>query len=166
MSRISVSIPEELEARLEPVKDKINISQVCREALERRVAALEMADQFEPSEVDVEATVLRFREERELAEVKFEHLGRRSAGLWLNLASYIELRGVAESGSVTDPSRFRLPPAAFRTMKHDLREADSGLEGVSAVAYKAAWIDYVTWVAARVQEAPEGNGAEVAEAAA
>ena len=41
MARISISIPDELAARLEPVKDHLNVSQVCRDALEHRITAFE-----------------------------------------------------------------------------------------------------------------------------
>ena len=39
--------------------------------------------------------------------------------------------------------RYRLPKAAFRVAKRDLRKAVGGSNGLSAVAYKTAWLDYV-----------------------
>ncbi len=45
MARISISIPDKLMARLEPIKDDINVSKLCREALEQRVGAYERAAQ-------------------------------------------------------------------------------------------------------------------------
>ena len=38
MGRISISLPDSLMAKLEPIKNGVNISQLRREALEQRVA--------------------------------------------------------------------------------------------------------------------------------
>ena len=41
--RIGINIPNELHRRLEPLKQHINISQICREAIEERIGCYEKA---------------------------------------------------------------------------------------------------------------------------
>ena len=142
MPRISVSLPEELVARLEPVKARINVSQVCREALERRLDSLERAA-AQGAELDLEGLVDRLRSERELIEGKFDDLSRRNAATWLNTASYLELKAVADTQSTPRMDRYRLPRAAFRVMRQDMEESTLSVEGPAAVVYKTAWLDYV-----------------------
>ena len=142
MPRISVSLPEELVARLAPVKARINVSQVCREALEHRLDSFERAA-AQGADLDLEVLVDRLRSERELIEGKFEDLARRNGATWLSTASYLELKDVAETQSTTRMDRYRLPRAAFRVMRQDMEESKQGIEGPQAVVYKTAWLDYV-----------------------
>ena len=146
MARISISIPDTLMTKLEPIKDGINISQLCREALERRVAAFERAAGHEA--LDLEGLVKRLRDERAGEESNFEDLGKDNAGRWLNTVSYLELKNVAENPSSSNMSKYKLPRAAFQTMKQDMAQASVSFEGAQAVAYKTAWLDYVrsVWV--------------------
>ena len=154
MSRISISIPDELMAKLEPIKDGINISQLCREALERRVDAFERAAGHEA--LDLDGLVKRLRDERSMEESKFEDLGKDNAGRWLSVVSYLELKNVAEIPSSSNLPKYKLPSAAFKTMKQDMAEANVSCEGGQAVAYKTAWLDYVRTVWARVGNQIEG----------
>ena len=154
MSRISISIPNELMAKLEPIKDGINISQLCREALERRVYAFERAAGHEA--LDLDGLVKRLRDERSMEESKFEDLGKDNAGRWLGVVSYLELKNVAEIPSSSNLPKYKLPSAAFKTMKQDMAEANVSCEGGQAVAYKTAWLDYVRSVWARVGNQIEG----------
>ena len=166
MPRISVSLPEEFMGRLEPIKESINVSQVCREALEKRIAAFELAANHQGGNVDMEDLINRLREEREVVEGKFEELGRNNAAAWLSTSAYLELKNVAESDGVTDLQSFRLPRAAFRIMKEDMEEAKVGIEGAHAVMYKTAWLDYVRVVWAGVMDRVEEpiNGVEPVKA--
>ena len=150
MSRISVSIPDELIARLEPIKDRINVSQVCREALERRIASFERAAQQHAEDIDLEGLVDRLREDRAIVGGKFERLGRRNAAGWLGTGTYLEVRTIAENHNSSNMHGYRLPRAAFRTMKRDMERERLDCEGVHAVAYKTAWLDYVKAVWAEV----------------
>ena len=154
MSRISISIPDELMAKLEPIKDGINISQLCREALERRVDAFERAAGLEA--LDLDGLVKRLRDERSMEVSKFEDLGKDNAGRWLSVVSYLELKNVAEIPSSSNLPKYKLPSAAFKTMKQDMAEANVSCEGGQAVAYKTAWLDYVRSVWARVGNQIEG----------
>ena len=154
MSRISISIPDELMAKLEPIKDGINISQLCREALERRVDAFERVAGHEA--LDLDGLVKRLRDERSMEESKFEDLGKDNAGRWMSVVSYLELKNVAEIPSSSNLPKYKLPIAAFKTMKQDMAEANVSCEGGQAVAYKTAWLDYVRSVWARVGNQIEG----------
>ena len=148
MARISISIPDELAERLEPVKDHLNISQVCREALERRIITFEEAADSPEDETGMESLSSRFREEHRLDEEKMAGLGRRNAASWLRAASYKELQHVIDAGESSRKRGSKFPHSAFRIMKRELRRANGGLEGSAAVAYKTAWLDYVkaVWV--------------------
>lgn len=156
MTRISVSIPDELTARLEPFKDRINVSQAAREALERRIDAFERASQVQEEDLDLEALVARLRQERALVEGKFEGLGRRNAAAWLSSESYLELKDVAENHDLADMDKYKLPRPAFRTMKKDMEKADVSCDGVHAVAYKTAWLEFVRGVWAQIVAQMDG----------
>ena len=162
MARISISIPDELMAKLAPIKDGINISQMCREALERRVASCEKAAGKDA--LDLDGLVQRLRDEKTGAESRFEDLGKTNAGFWLSSVSFLELKNMAENPSSSNMSKYKLPRAAFKVMKRDMAEADVDCEGSPAVAYKTAWLDYVrsvwTQVVDRIEDAKQGKPAE------
>ena len=161
MPRISVSLPDELLERLEPVKGNLNVSQVCREALEKRLTAFERASVIQqPESLDLEGLINRLREERALAEGGFEQLGRRNAAAWLTSVPYLELKVVAGNGRAGSIDKYKLPHAAFRMMKRDMEEAKASCDGTYAVAYKTAWLDYVRAVWAEVVEKIEEDGRE------
>ena len=151
MTRISVSIPEKLMAKLDPIKDSINISQLCRESLERRVAEYERAAGHDA--LDFDELVQRLRDERAIEESKFEDLGKTNAGHWLSTVTYIELKSIAEGFDSSNIYRYKLPKAAFKVMKQDMTEANVDCEGGHAVTYKTAWLDYVrsVWIEAADQ---------------
>ena len=149
MPRLSISLPDELMARLEPVKKDINVSQVCREALERRIAIFEQACSEGGTDLDIENLVARLQEERTLIEGTVEKLARRNAADWLATVSYLELKNVVEQ-SGADIVRYRLPRAAFRVSRQQMRKAAGGFEGAPAIAYKTAWLAYVKAVWAPV----------------
>ena len=155
MARISISIPDKLMAKLEPIKDGTNISQLCREALERRVAAFERAAGHEA--LDLDGLVKRLRDERSIEESKFQDLGKDNAGHWLNVVSFLELKNVAENHSSSDMPKYKLPRAAFKIMKQDMAEANVSCEGGQAVAYKTAWLDNVRSVWAKVVDQIESS---------
>ncbi len=164
MARISISIPDELMAKLEPLKEGINISQLCREALERRIDAYERASKRNGQELDIEGLVQRLREESALVEGKFELLGRENAAEWLSAASYLEFKNLAEADNSSNMHKYKLPRAAFRTMKRNMAQANATCDGVQAVAYKTAWLDYVRAVWSQVVGQLElDNGKEPVE---
>ncbi len=158
MPRVSISLPDELMKRLEPLKKGVNVSQVCREALERRIAIFEQATVENGAAVDTEGLIDRLREERALVESKVEELGRRNAAAWLATVSYLELKSVLEEQAAVDIAKYRLPKTAFRTAKLDLRETIGGFSGLPAVTYKTAWLDYVKAIWDRVKNDTEVAG--------
>ena len=150
MARISISIPDRLISRLEPIKNGINLSQICREALEQRVAAFERSAERNGQALDLEGLVARLREERDLFGGKFEQLGGDNAAAWLATASYLEIRSAAENNSSSNMRKYKLPRSAFQAMKQDLEHAGLDCEGSHATVYKTAWSDYVRSVWAEV----------------
>ena len=142
-------------AKLEPIKDAINISQLCREALERRVAAFERASGYE--DLDLDGLVKRLRDERSSEASKFEDLGKDNAGRWLNTVSLLELKNVAENPSSSNMPKYKLPPTAFKYMKQDMVEAKVSCENGQALAYKTAWLEYVRSVWTQVEDRTEDS---------
>ena len=157
MARISISIPGKLMERLEPIKDNINISKLCREALEQRITAFERAARREGDVLDLDSLVLRLREEKDASGVQFGDVGRQNAVAWLNTVSYMEFENVAGAPDSSNMDKYRLPWAAFRGMKQDMAEANAGCEGAQAVTYKTAWLDHVRSVWAQVVDRLENT---------
>lgn len=165
MPRISVTVPDELTARLEPVKDSVSVSQVCRDALERRITAVERAAKNKRDDLDVADLVERLRDEREQMEGKFEQLGRNNAAAWIGKSSYLELKSVAENHDGSSIEDYMLPRAAFRAMKRDMEAAKADCEGVPAALYKGAWLGYVKQVWGEIaDQIGAGSGSNHSEA--
>ena len=162
MGRISISLPDSLMASLEPLKDGINISQLCRDALEQRVAAYHRAASRNGNDLDFDALVRRLRGERELFGGKFEQLGKDNAAAWLSTASYLEIQDVATHSHSDGMRKYKLPRAAFSAMKQDMQEAKLGCDGPQAVVYKTAWLDYVKAVWSQVVDRIEEPAADQA----
>lgn len=157
MARISVSVPEELLVRLEPVKERINVSQVCRDALERQIQVFERAATVQADTPDLEALIDRIRQERVLVEGRFEELGRHNAATWLVTAPYLELKVVTETNGAVDMGKYRLPSSSFKTMKRDMENERVTVEGPQATTYKTAWLDQVRTVWTQVIEQLESE---------
>ena len=166
MARISISIPDKLMKRLEPIKDNINISKLCREALEQRINAFERAARREGDVLDLDSLVLRLREEKDASGVQFEEVGRQNALAWLNTVSYVEFKNVAEASESSNMEKYKLPRAAFRDMKQFMGEANAGCEGTPAVTYKTAWLDHVRSVWSQVVDRLEDTNHKEPVAAA
>lgn len=158
MGRISISLPNNLIAKLEPIKDRINVSRLCREALELRVAAYERAASHDGNNLDFDALVHRLRSERDLFGGKFEQLGKNNAATWLATASYLEIQSIASHNHSDGMHRYKLPRGAFNVMKQDMQEESLSCEGIQAVVYKTAWLDYVKSVWSEVVDRIEESG--------
>jgi len=163
MPRISINIPTELMARLDPIKDSINISQLCREALERHMSVSERAEENNGNEMDVEELVTRLRKEIAQEEGKFERFGQGNAASWLTTASYSDFRSVLESQDISDMQKYKLPRAAFKAMKRDMEEAHSTCEGEQAKEYKTAWLGFLRTVWTQVAPQLEQGDAQEPE---
>ena len=158
MGRISISLPDSLLAKLEPIKDGINISQLCREALEQRVVAYERAADRSGNKLDFDALLRRLREERDRFGGKFEQLGKNNAAAWLTTGSYLEIQNVAEHSNSDSMHKYKLPRAAFRAMKRDMQDVKLTCDGPQAVVYKTAWLDYVKTVWSEIVDRIEEPG--------
>ncbi len=158
MARISINITSDLMARLDPIKHQINVSELCREAIEQRVSAFEGAAGNKGGELDIDELVTRLREEAVKDVGKFERLGQESAASWLTATSYDEFLSVAEAQNISNMQKYKLPRAAFKTMKRDMAHAKSDSDGSQAKEYKTAWLDFVrmVWTQVAPQLKPEG----------
>ena len=89
--RIGVNIPKELHQRLQPLKETINISQICREALEAKVEKYErMKARLDGDEFNAVVDRLGEREKEFLNAIDFdwELLGYEDAASWTKAASW------------------------------------------------------------------------------
>ena len=93
MVRLGINVPDKLLERLKPFKGSINISQVCRDALESQVSAYERAN-HELEKDGLDEVVQRFRKDLALREVDWEALGHQDARVWVELASLDDLETV------------------------------------------------------------------------
>ena len=87
--RIGINIPNDLHRRLVPLKQYINISQICREAIEDRIKCYEKA-LANRHDQDVERAINEILEEerkmREIVEVNWGMLGCQDAKSWVTAA--------------------------------------------------------------------------------
>lgn len=87
--RLGISIPNELHSRLEPLKQYINVSQICREAIEERIRCYERA-LASRSDQDIALALQQVWEEelkmRAIVEVDWGMLGCGDAKSWVNAA--------------------------------------------------------------------------------
>ena len=91
MVRIGVNIPNELMRRLEPLKPDLNISQVCREALEAKAASNErMSARLDDGEIQEAIEMVWEQEKGFLAviEVDWEVMGYEDAEVWTGAAGW------------------------------------------------------------------------------
>ena len=126
MARISISIPGDLMARMDPIKDRINISQLCREALERRVSAFERAAKSNGTDLDVDELVTRLQEELVEEEGRFERLGQENAASWLRTAAYREFQSVAEAQTASGRKKPARKPAKKPATKKPAAKSVAG----------------------------------------
>ena len=89
--RIGINIPDELMRRLEPLKPELNISQVCREALEAKAESYELMLRMMDDESTKTAVDLVWGQEqqhRQALEIDWEILGYEDAKSWANAATW------------------------------------------------------------------------------
>lgn len=93
MARLGINVPDELLKRMKPFKSSVNVSQVCRDALEAQVAAYERARaRFDGD--NLRDLIQRFSEEHVDREIDWETLGHEDAKVWMELASLKDLETV------------------------------------------------------------------------
>ena len=87
--RIGINIPNELHRRLKPLKEYINISQICREAIEERTRCYEKALASRHDQDVAKAIERVWEEEREMRavlDVDWGALGCEDAKSWVTTA--------------------------------------------------------------------------------
>ena len=88
--RIGINVPNELLQRLEPLKPELNISQVCREALEAKASRYErMRERLDDPAVQQAMRRVWEREQefRAIVTVDWEQLGYEDAVAWVQAAT-------------------------------------------------------------------------------
>ena len=80
--RIGINVPNDLIKRMEPLKQMINISQVCRDAIQGWVDTYERARE-RAGQDGMEAVTLRLRRELESYEVDWEAIWHEDAKGWV-----------------------------------------------------------------------------------
>ena len=89
--RIGINIPNDLMRRLEPLKPELNISQVCREALEAKAVSHErMLARLDDGEIQEVIEMVWEQEKKFLAviEVDWEMTGYEDAEAWTKVAEW------------------------------------------------------------------------------
>ena len=103
MARRNISIPDDLDQRLDRQRDRINASRVCAIALERELDMIEQ--QTRPLEVDesqLEHLVERLRQQQTDSDMWFGR-GRSDGQAWTQeTATLEELRGFDDAPSALD----------------------------------------------------------------
>ena len=87
--RIGINIPNELHRRLKPLKQNINVSQICREAIEDRIRCYEKALAIGSNWNIVQVIERAWEEERNMraiVEVDWGMLGCEDAESWVTVA--------------------------------------------------------------------------------
>ena len=121
--RIGINIPNYLHRRLEPLKQYVNVSQICREAIEDRIRCYERAVESRGNEDIVEAMERTRMEEQELRaiiDVDWGMLGFKDAESWIEAAglkdwNYLHHRQGAIDGQ--GRPRWVVPPPDLEGVK-------------------------------------------------
>ena len=165
--RIGINISKELHKRLEPLKPELNISQVCREALEAKAANHERmrANLDDPAVQQAMGRVWEQEKEfRAVIEMDWEQLGYEDAVAWVQAASWEDWRYVHDIQDVRkrqgSPAwSFSAPPPReiqnFDSRVDEIRErinqqSDDFFDwlyeehGGPSIDYKAAQREYMT----------------------
>jgi hypothetical protein len=91
VQRRTISIPDELDARLERLQDRINVSRVCAAALEKEIAMLEATP------VGADPEVQRLLRRLQTVKERWYDRGRRDGRQWaIDLATREQLRWFAD----------------------------------------------------------------------
>ena len=91
--RIGLNVPDELLTRLEPLKPSVNVSQICREAIEAYVDSYERASNRLEDDGTIEEAERIWAEEESLI-VDWEELGYVDAKEWVKRANLQDLENL------------------------------------------------------------------------
>ena len=121
--RIGINIPRDLHQRMEPFKQYINISQICREAIEHRIRYYERALAIRSDEDVLEAIERAWEEERkmrDIIEVDWGMLGCQDAKSWVEAAELKDWYYLHHRQEVIDRQRrprWVVPPPPLKGVK-------------------------------------------------
>ncbi|MYE41565.1 MAG: hypothetical protein F4X27_15290 [Chloroflexi bacterium] len=106
--RIGINIPKELHQRIQPLKGAMNISQICREALEAHVEKYENSIGWLDSDVAKGTVAERCEEElrrKAMVEVDWETMGYQDAKGWVQAATLADWDDWNRYRNHADPHR-------------------------------------------------------------
>ncbi|MGH8916375.1 MAG: hypothetical protein ACRDZM_17895 [Acidimicrobiia bacterium] len=127
MARLTVSIPQDLHNRLENWRDRLNISKVCQEALERELRRLEELPE------DAKALgnlVERLSHEKADGERQWFSQGVSDGMTWARGASYVDLKAAADTTG---------PTPSVSSAIEDGKSSHSDVVGFDEDSYVAGW---------------------------
>ena len=84
--RLGINIPNNLYKRMEPIKQRVNISQICRDAIEEWVNAYERGLE-QAKQDEMEELVNQLKQALKPYVVDWEELGREDARIWAQKAT-------------------------------------------------------------------------------
>ena len=167
--RIGINLPNDLLKRIEPLKPTINVSQICRDAIEVYDARYERAQKH----VDTDGTrsvADGFREAEKGEVVDWEELGYQDARDWVRAATLKDIKYLFHNIEVSRRLNMNesilfyriIPgPKTFwdRVAEHQewfIRQIEDdeapNYHKLADDEYRRAWIAYVTVVWERVQQ--------------
>ena len=167
--RIGINLPNDLLKRIEPLKPTINVSQICRDAIEVYATRYERAQEH----VDTDGTrsvADGFAEEEEGEVVDWDELGYQDARDWVLVATLTDVKNLFHNLEVSRRLNrtgfipfFRFIPGTKtfwdRQAEHQdwfirqIEEDEAANYHLQArEEYDRAWLAYVTVVWERVQQ--------------
>ena len=172
MSRIGINVPDDLLARLRPFKKSLNVSEICRAALERQAEAYERAKKRLVID-DLGSLVERFLKERADLEVDWQSIGIEDAKVWFELAPYKKVKDlfyklsfVGRKGMLQSPSLNIVPHVEGvpifddrwtkydeRTLELHDRESEQNNFSMAFDEYQLGWFSYQRTVKSHLDDA-------------
>lgn len=164
MPQVTIYVPQDLADALDRQRDRLNVSQVCAQALRKEIATLEAvavqatndSPPREPAEEpraavdEMQALMerLRLQKQRSLQHADEVERARTRAAAWIREAHYEQIKHFGELEPAADPERFYTD--SFRLTPHEedatrdwgRQRTREGLS-FSFPAYRRAWHDYV-----------------------
>jgi len=96
--RINISIPIELYDRVKPFREKINMSKLCQEAIEKEVTKREEFDKRIGQSPEIEEIIKRLRSEKMAFRDEVSDLGVSDGIVWAKIAHYRDIREAEMEG--------------------------------------------------------------------
>lgn len=141
MARLTISVPDDLRRSLERLRDRINVSKICQEALAKEIAKLE---QLPRRALELEEMVERLRDEKAAADKQWFAQGVTDGISWTRGASYPELLAAAEPSQPLGKEGKAAVRAGLKRHR--------GTPGFDEESYVAGWRIAAAEVWARVKE--------------